>query len=131
MSHTCIFTCSHLPSTFPLSLSLSLNNTEIGAMQAEFKGDLTNSPLAAALLKGNVNIKITGIPRCVRVLIYKVFFWGQMCVYQPLPSRSAPSPSEYMELSSVCVHECGRVYTHANIHMHIHIHTGICMYICT
>jgi len=36
-----------------------------GVMQAEFKGDLSNSPLAAADKKGNVNIKISGIPRVV------------------------------------------------------------------
>jgi endonuclease YncB( thermonuclease family) len=39
--------------------------TSSGAAHAEFKGDLSNSPLAAAASKGAVNIKISGQPRVV------------------------------------------------------------------
>jgi len=91
-------------------------------MQAEFKGDLTNSPLAAALLKGNVNIKITGIPRCVRILIYKGFFWGQMCVY----SRClAEVHRHHQNIWSFLVCVC------MNVDVYIHMQIYICTYTYT
>lgn len=39
--------------------------TGSGMVRAEFKGDLSNSPLSAAAAKQNVNIKVSGQPRVV------------------------------------------------------------------
>ena len=44
---------------------LALGTVGAVPMQADFKGDLSNSPLAAADKKGNVAIKISGNPRVV------------------------------------------------------------------
>jgi len=72
-------------------------------MQADFKGDLSNSPLAAADKKGAVTIKISGNPRVVD---------GDTLAYEPKMGEK----TRIRLCACACLHACTRVRVQACLH---------------
>ena len=89
--------------TAPPQLILALGTVGAVPMQADFKGDLSNSPLAAADKKGAVTIKISGNPRVVD---------GDTLAYEPKMGEK----TRIRLCACACLHACTRVRVQACLH---------------